>query len=245
LLDYLTQRFVDSGWSTKALTKLICMSRTYQLASEEPNTEIDARNQAIDGPNTYLWHANPRRLEAEEVRDSLLAVAGTLQRGEDGAHPFPTEDTWHFTQHKPFIADYPTHHRAIYLLQERIRKEPFLEVFDGADANVSTAARDTAASPVQALFFMNDPLAYESADHLATRIDLASHNDTDKQLQAAFALCLGRSAAPSEIASAHDYLSHIRPELQSAGVPDRFEPHQAMASYLRILMSSDEFFFID
>ena len=245
LLDYLTTRFIDSGWSTKSLHKLICMSRAYQLASDNLNQKMAERDESIDAPNTYLWRFNPRRLEAEEVRDSLLADAGILKRGEDGPHPFPEESTWHFTQHKPFVDDYPTYHRAIYLLQQRIRKQPFLEVFDGADTNSSTAIRDNETSPVQALFFMNDPLAYESADHLATRLQLAARNDDDRQIDMAFELCLNRPATKPEIAAAHDYLAQVGPELRKAGVPAEFEPHQAMASYLRILLSSDEFFFID
>jgi hypothetical protein len=120
-----------------------------------------------------------------------------------------------------------------------------LEVFDGADTNSSTAIRDNETSPVQALFFMNDPLAYESADHLATRLQLAARNDDDRQIDMAFELCLNRPATKPEIAAAHDYLAQVGPELRKAGVPAEFEPHQAMASYLRILLSSDEFFFID
>jgi hypothetical protein len=84
LLDYLANRFIASGWSLKAMHRLKMLSRTYQLSSRD-----DAANARLDAANDYLWHFRRRRLEAECLRDTLLAVSGTLDRSMAGPHPFP------------------------------------------------------------------------------------------------------------------------------------------------------------
>jgi hypothetical protein len=244
LLDYLASRFVQDGWSIKKLQKLILMSRAYQLASEDENDARAERNAAIDAANEYLAHFNRRRMEAEEVRDSMLAVSGLLETGEDGPHPFPNEGEWNYTQHRPFYADYPTHHRAVYLMQQRLRKQAFLEVFDGADPNAVTSVRAKESSPIQALFFMNDPLAYDAADHFATRVEQATKAE-DQRIDYAFGLCFARPADSEEKQVAHEYLRDIREKLKAAGTQWEQLPHAAWSSYLRVLLGSDEFFYID
>jgi len=134
--------------------KMILLSRTYQLSSDE-----DAGDRALDPNNESLWRFDRRRLDAEAIRDSLLAVSGTLDRTMAGPHPFPPVNTWGFTQHAPFQAVYETKHRSVYLMTQRQCRQPYLALFDGADANASTAERSTTTVPTQALFFLNDPLS--------------------------------------------------------------------------------------
>src|SRR5205085_2421472 len=100
---------------------------------------------------------------------------------------------------------YDTNRRAVYLMQQRIRKQPFLEMFDGADTNAVTAWRARESSPIQALFFMNDPLAHDAADKLAVRVALA-HVEEDKRIDYAYRLCFGRAASSEEIEVGHEYL---------------------------------------
>src|SRR5262249_48134076 len=148
----------------KSMHKLIMLSRTYQLSSEE-----DSKNAGIDVANDYFWRFNRRRLSAEEVRDSMLAIGGDLDRSMGTEHPFPPENEWKYTQHKPFVATYASKKRSVYLMQQRIKKNPFLETFDGADPNATTAIRAVSTTPIQALFMMNDPLAHDEADAFAVR----------------------------------------------------------------------------
>jgi hypothetical protein len=245
LLDYLTSRFIESGWSVKKLSKMILMSRTYQLAGDDEDEPHLAANLSADTNNDYLWHFNRRRLEAEEVRDSMLAIAGILDTGEPATpHPFPPENEWHYTQHKPFVANYDSKRRTIYLMQQRIKKQPFLEVFDGADTNAITSSRAKECSPVQALFFMNDPLSYEAADQFAVRVSLA-HDQEDKRIDYAYRLCLGRPPSSEEIEMGYEYLAGVREKLKAASVPWDQQPRSAMGSYLRMLLSSNEFFYVD
>jgi hypothetical protein len=172
LLDYLAARFVAGGWSIKAMHKQIMLSRTYQLASAG-----DPKSLAADPANEWLWHFERRRLDAESIRDSLLAVSGALDRTPGGPHPFPPENTWGFTQHNPFEAVYSTSRRSIYLMTQRLRRHPFLALFDGPDPSSSTAQRSVTTVPTQALFFINNPFVHEQSLQLAERLLRGSGDD--------------------------------------------------------------------
>src|SRR5262249_56190305 len=100
LLDWLATRFVRSGWSVKAMHRLMVLSSAYRLASADP---VQA-----DPENVLLSRFTRRRLDAETIRDTLLALGGVLDRSPGGPHPFPPVHTWNFTQHKPFKAVYDT-----------------------------------------------------------------------------------------------------------------------------------------
>lgn len=239
LLDWLAHRFIESGWSIKAMHRLIMLSRTYALSSEE-----NPACSAVDAANTFLWRFERRRLDAEEVRDSFLAVAGTLDRAPGGSHPFPPEGSWRYTQHKPFIADFPTQKRAIYLLQQRIRKQPFLEIFDGADANATTAVRPVSHTPIQALWLMNAELAHAESMNFAERC-MAAFSDEPARISHAFELALARPAEPDEIIETQEYLREMTATLNEMQFPPEQHATMAFASFGRVLLSSNEFLFLD
>jgi hypothetical protein len=162
LLDYLAGEFVRGGWSVKAVHRLILLSRTYQLASDE-----DAENEGKDPTNRWYWRHTRRRLDAEAVRDAMLFVAGNLDRGRPGPHPFPPVGQWRWTQHMAFKEVYPSAHRSVYLMTQRLQRHPFLALFDGPDTNESTAARGSSTVPLQALYLMNNPSPRRQAEGLA------------------------------------------------------------------------------
>jgi len=203
LLDYLAVRFVESGWSTKAMHRLIVLSQTYRQGSGD-----DAANRAIDGANEYLWRYPRRRLDAESLRDTLLSVAGNLDPTQGPAHPFPEQAAWDFTQHKPFKAVYDSNRRSVYLMTQRIQRHPFLGLFDGADTNSGTHRRMTSTTPLQALYLMNDPFVHEQAQKLAGRL-LAEADDADR-LELAYLLLFGRMPTGDERRAAGDYLASVR-----------------------------------
>ncbi|HEY8505692.1 MAG TPA: DUF1549 and DUF1553 domain-containing protein, partial [Gemmataceae bacterium] len=112
LLDWLAARFVAGGWSVKELHRLILRSRAYMLSAAE-----SAENLAADPDNDLHWRFDRRRLDAETIRDTLLALGGNLDRSvTPGPHPFPPAEKWNFTQHYPFKDDYPTDRRSVYLM---------------------------------------------------------------------------------------------------------------------------------
>src|SRR5262249_52488232 len=121
LLDYLASRFIAGGWSVKAMHRLMLLSQTWQLAS----VDVPASSR-VDANNDLYWRSPRRRLDAESIRDSMLVVSGSLDAHLGGAHPFPQQHTWNWTQHSPFVAIYETRQRSVYLMQQRLRKNPYL-----------------------------------------------------------------------------------------------------------------------
>ena len=239
LLDYLAARFIASGWSIKAMHREIMLSRAYQMSSQD-----NAENSAKDVNNDLFWRFNRRRLSAEELRDSVLAIAGTLDRTPGGPHPFTRESEWHYTQHKPFVGDFQTTKRSVYLMQQRFRKNPYLELFDGADTNATTAVRPAAQTPIQALWFMNSSLAHEQSTKLAAQIE-STFSDEPARLGYAYALILGRPASPDEIAQSQQYLRDCESALKETEVPPPQHARAALASFARVLFSANEFLFVE
>ncbi|MBI3856768.1 MAG: DUF1553 domain-containing protein, partial [Planctomycetes bacterium] len=181
-----------------------------------------------------LWKFRRRRLEAEAIRDSLLAVSGALDRRMGGAHPFPASTTWDYTQHKPFIAVYENSLRSVYLMSQRIRRHPYFGTFDGAETNMSTALRITSTTPLQALWLMNDPFVHEQARRFAARVT-KDRNDDATRIDRAYALALGRPPSGDEAATAAAYVASVRAELDET---------QAWESFARILFRLNEFVYV-
>jgi hypothetical protein len=239
LLDYLAGRFVRDGWGLKALHRLIVLSRTYQMSSAD-----DARARAVDPDNALRWRFERRRLPAEAIRDTLLAVGGGLDRSPGGPHPFPPVTTWGFTQHNPFRAVYDTDRRSAYLMTQRTRRHPFLALFDGPDPNTSTAQRGVSTVPTQALFFLNSPFVHAQAERFAGRL-LAAKGEERGRIDLAHRLAFARPARAAEVRAGADYLRACREALVEAGVPAGRREQEAWASYARTLLASNELIYID
>ncbi len=239
LLDYLASRFIQDGWSIKKLHKAILMTRAYQLSSGD-----DARNTSSDSRNAYFWKFNRRRLDAEEIRDALLAVSGNLDATLGGEQPFPPEMQWRYTQHTPFIANYESNKRSVYLMQQRIRRQPFLDVFDGSDPNAITGVRPVTTTALQALYTMNDPFFHAQSDTLAVRAGMAYNSDLER-LRYTYRLVYGRMPAQDEVRESLRFLTSARKSLQGTGVPDYQWNRQAWSSLMRVLLASSEFVTLD
>ncbi|PHX95703.1 MAG: hypothetical protein CK546_01200 [Pedosphaera sp.] len=266
LLDHLAKKFVESGWSVKAMHRLILNSRTWQLASgaeiaaasaapvekrsgfaalfsSKPKTspaELFAKNAVKDPNNALWWHADRRRLDAESIRDTLLFVSGDLDETGGGAHPFPPVHTWGFTQHNQFFANYDNRQRTVYQMQQRLRKHAFLALFDGADPNSSTATREPSTTPLQSLFMMNDKFAHEQAAKFATRVQ-QGETDEARQIGRAFVMLYSRPPQPDELRLATDYLAQFREKLAAKKLP----ADQAWPSLSRALLGANEFLYLD
>lgn len=239
LLDFLAARFVESGWSVKAMHRLILLSRTWQLASTEAESSAKA-----DPANDLFGRFTRRRLDAESFRDTMLFVSGELAEGPGGPHPFPPARTWGYTQHSPFVAVYETPRRSVYLMQQRQRKHPYLALFDGADPSSSTGTRLPSTTPLQALFVMNDPLAHGVAAKFAGRVAAAAPEDSAR-LEFAYRLALNRSPTPDEQRDCADFLREYRAKLtEIKAAPGQVEP-LTWAAFSRALLSGNEFVFVD
>ena len=198
----------------------------------------------VDANNDLLWRFYRRRLSAEEIRDAMLAVSGSLDRTMGEAHPFPPESDWRYTQHDQFFAVYDTNRRSVYLMQQRQKKHPLMEVFDGADTNAITSPRPLSTTPLQALFLMNNPFVHQQADHFAVRVGMA-YDTLPERIDYAFLLAYGRPAKPQEVREAMLHIQQVRNELQAIKTPAEQQTRAALASYLRVLLASDEFLYVD
>src|SRR5207245_3545592 len=143
----------------KEIIRLILLSKTYQLSSSQ-----DESNAAKDPGNRWYWRYDRRRLDAESLRDALLAVSGKLDLRRPGPHPFPPIDKWGWTQHNAFKEVYPSNQRSVYLMTQRLQRHPYLAIFDGPDTNTSTEQRTSSTVPQQALFLMNNPFVLAQAE---------------------------------------------------------------------------------
>lgn len=239
LLDYLATRFIESGWSVKSMHRLIMLSRTYQLSSEGP-----AENAQVDPGNELYWKFNRQRLDAESIRDAMLKVSGDLDPSIGTEHPFPNPANWNWTQHNPFAAVYDTNQRSVYMMVQRSQRNPYLSIFDGADPNVSTAERPSSITPLQALFVMNSQFVHDRSEHFAARlIDDAS--DNTRRLNIVFETALCRPPSSDEKQRALAYLADVMQKLQASGVSPDLVIQESWASFLRSLMASNEFIYID
>jgi hypothetical protein len=258
LLDFLARRFVEGGWSDKAMHRLILTSQTYQLASAH-----HAANGAVDPDNRFYWRADRRRLDAEAIRDALLALAGRLDRSRPGPHPFPNFEEWHWTQHKPFKAVYESDHRSVYLMTQRIVRHPYLALFDAPDANVSTDVRTVSTVPLQALYLMNHPFVQAQAERFARRLlaanvgrapsprgsgaplEVQDNPATRDRIRLAYELAWSRPPTSKETRDAVAYLRRYAGELGRTDAPREQHEWETWASWCRVLLTANEFFYLD
>tara|TARA_B100000809_G_scaffold39244_1_gene34347 strand:+ start:3311 stop:6037 length:2727 start_codon:yes stop_codon:yes gene_type:complete len=235
LLDFLASYFIDEGWSIKQMHRLMMLSRTYQLSSRD----IPASSK-LDPTNQFLWRANRLRLDAEQIRDSILAFSGQLDLTPGGRHPFGHRLTYFYRQHEPFVGDYPTRRRSIYMMQQRIKKNDQLDLFDGSDGNIPLGERKSTTTTLQALFLMNSEFSHQQAVGIAGRMpDLSAELAT--RVNWAYELIFSRLATVEEIDRAAVYLEEVR----TFQGQDADWQEEAWAGYLRGMISSNEFLFVD
>jgi hypothetical protein len=193
LLDYLASRFIDSGWSLKAMHRLIMLSSVYQQSSQSNPAGL-----AADPENRLLWRANRRRLEAEAIRDSLFAVAGRLDDTFGG----------------PGFQDAAKPRRSLYLMSVRTgaKTAEFGPLFDAADCSGIVERRNESIVAPQALFLMNDPLVTELATSLSERIihEFGEGHERER-IARVYEIVLGRLPTDQEIEVGMQFLAELQP----------------------------------
>jgi hypothetical protein len=240
LLDYLASRLMTSNWSLKSLHRLIMRSATYQQASTPLPQMLQLATQH-DLSNAY-HHFERRRLDAEEIRDSILMLSQTLDESPGTSHPFPSPITWGFSQHGPYSAVYEHDKRSIYLMVQRIKRHPFLALFDGADPNTSTAVRLGTTVPTQSLFFLNDPLIHQKADVWRDRLTLEAES-FDQRISQALLEATGKVANEKDLLLAQRFRDRYIQEL--SGMDSIEAERQTLSAYLRSLFGSNAFLYVD
>ncbi len=208
LLDWLARGFIESGWSIKDLHRLIMKSAVYQQASRVDFSSADQTDQAdprlVDPENRLLWRANIQRLEAEEIRDAMLATSGWLSL-EMGGKTIPLHNREFVFNHTSKDATtYESPRRALYLPIIRNHLYDMLEQFDYPDPTMPTGSRHSTVIAPQALIMMNAPVVMESSRRLAAR--LASAASDDERVERVYGLLYGRPPAEQERSDALAFL---------------------------------------
>jgi hypothetical protein len=217
-------------------------SETYRQSSTADLTQRTERpTQDVETRDLYTTFSR-RRLSAEEIRDAILSVSGELDRQPAKEHPFPSPITWGYTQHAPFNAVYDHNKRSIFLMTQRLKRHPFLALFDGADPNSSTAERLGTTVPTQALYFLNDPFVYFKSEAWARRL-IEQFESTAQRIESAYATALSRPATDLEKMSASEFVKTYREEL--ATVTTENLEVTSLAAFLRTLIASNEFLYVD
>jgi len=220
LLDYLARRLIEGGWRLKPIHRLIVTSATYRQAATANTAPLK-----IDADNTLLWHWRPNRLEAEAIRDSLLAVAGVLKPEMYG----PSISIGHARKE---MKDEPNSwRRSIYLQAHRSAKHPTLSLFDPPDYAISVGARTTGATPNGALFALNAPLVWELAGHMAKRVQSEAGDDPAAQVQRLYLLVFSRPTRTEEL--------EIGLKLVGAKNPD------ALRHYCHLVLGLNEMIYVN
>lgn len=240
LLDHLAHRFTDHGWAVKKLIKYLVLSRVYQLESKANSAAME-----IDPDNTLLWRMTPRRLDAENLRDAILAVSGQLERtppvgsvvarvGEGPVVRFRSG-----VGVSAAINDPRNVHRSIYLPIIRDDLPEALSLFDAADPSLITSDRPKTTVPSQGLFLLNNAFVMRAAD--ATAEKLMKKDSDAERIREAFSRFYSRPATVREVAGAEAFLKAYRARLTKDGVSRLRQGSESWSAFCQALFASAEF----
>ena len=240
LLDHLARRFVEDGWSVKKLVRTIVLSRAYQLRADSTPANI-----AADPGNRLIWRHSSRRLDAEEIRDAMLAAAGNLDRTRSGGSAASNMKVIELTNigaeaKRILLAADTSNQRSVYLPLVRTLVPRSLEVFDFAEQGMVTGSRDTTTVPTQALYLLNDPFVQKQALALAKRVLGSADLDDRGRVHLAYRLLLTRSATAKECERAQHYLA----EYEAAAGKETNPRVAAWTSLCQAILASAEFRYI-
>jgi hypothetical protein len=258
LLDWLATRFVADGWSLKRFHRLLLSTTAYRQESIR-RSEVDA----VDPENRLLGRMSVRRLEAEEIRDAILACSGALSDKMYGSPaPVTVDEVGQIIvgndnrdsagrpegPRKPLGED--EFRRSVYVQVRRSMPLGMLEPFDMASVSPNCELRRTSTVPPQALLMMNNDLVIREAERFAERVRNAAGNEPSAQATIAWTLALNRPPTPEQLSDAVRFLSEQTREIAARIPADQKskEPpaeQQALASFCQALLSSNAFLYVD
>jgi cytochrome c553 len=249
LLDWLSKDFVDNGWKLKRLHKQILLSAVYQQS-----TSFDADRAVVDPDNRLLGRRRPKRLEAEAIRDAVLAVSGTLNAEAYGPAfkpSIPQEAMLARNTKSPYPSDVPdttaTRRRSVYMFHKRVVQHPLMQVFDAPDASTSCGRRSNTIVAPQALALLNDPFLRVRAVDFAKLILSERGLDRAAWIAECLKLAIGRAPSDSELRVSLDFLEN-QISKRLAKHPNASEDEnrlQALADYCQGVFCLNEFIYMD
>lgn len=256
LLDWLAVDFMNNGWKIKRMHRLIMTSTTYRQMSKRMDGSKMARGEEIDGSNYLLWRMNLRRLEAEAIRDSVLAISGKLDRTIGGPHTpltwgsdglvLAAEKGWMSSSVPPST---PTalFRRSVYLFARRNYSLTFLDVFDYPVVEINTPRRSLSATPLQSLTLLNGMFAMERGKDFALRIQglVGEQAPFEKSTDVAFQIALMRKPTTAERKATTEHLERQVDRYTALGTPYDQASLAALTGLCHMLMATNEFLYVE
>ena len=239
LLDWLAVRFIESGWSIKAMHRLLILSAVYQMSSA-----YDERAATADPDNRLHWRMDARRLEAEEIRDALLAASGQLDRTLGGSLLEVKNRDYLFDHTSKDKTSYDTRRRSLYLPVIRNHLYDVFQLFDAPSGSVPDGNRVTTTVAPQALFMMNSDVVAQCSDALAKDLLARAEPDDAGRVNRLYALAYSRPANSAEASRAQSMLSRFD-SLLAAGEPDLAKRRQrSWALLCQVILAANEFVYL-
>ena len=224
LLDWLAAELMDHGWSLKHIHRLILNSGTWR---QDSRPRVEALK--VDAASRWMWRFPPRRLEAEAIRDSMLAVSGVLDRGGGGpgfsAFEVEAENVRHYHAKKSYGPE--DWRRMIYMTKVRQEKDSTFGVFDCPDASQVVPKRGRSTTPLQALNLLNSGFVLQQAELFAKRLTEDAGQSSSAQVDRAYRLCFGRAPSEAEGTAAEEFIAA-----------------EGMVQFARAMLNANEFVFV-
>ena len=232
LLDWLAQTFVEEGWSVKAMHRLMMKSDAYQRKST-----ADSQNLSLDPENHYMWRQNRRRLEVEPMRDALLQVGGMLDTRYGDALSAAIKESQTYYRGEDDVFESPV--RSVYLPVLRSRVFDMFATFDFPDASAHLEKRSETVMPQQALFYMNSKLINQVTRLVAEQVVSENYTSLEAALNRLYLTLFSRYPDPEELDLASDYFK------QTASQSGDIVPLEGMGRWVRVLLASNEFSYVE
>jgi Protein of unknown function (DUF1553)/Protein of unknown function (DUF1549) len=239
LLDWLAAEFMERGWSVKAMHRLILTSSAYQMSSR-----ARGRGEEIDPENHLFWRMNMRRLTAEEIRDGILAVNGSLNPDLGGPSIYPELSREVLaTQSQPgngwgHSSESEQARRSVYIHVKRSLIVPMMAAFDVADADSTCPVRFATTQPTQALTLLNSRFSQEEADRFARRLTREAGPEPSRQVELGLKLALSRAPTRPEIERGLRLMETLERQ-------DHLDERAALARFCLVVFNLNEFVFLD
>jgi hypothetical protein len=243
LLEWLSSEFVRGGWRVKPMLRLMMMSSAYRQSSQSLSVTGNERDPA----NQLLWRMRLRRLEAEAIRDSILAVSGRLDLRMGGSpvllNALPSGLV--VIEDKNLLDAASKDRRSVYLLFRRAYNLSLLSIFDQPPVALNCPSRDASAVPLQSLTMLNDPFLVEQAKHFAERLLRSGVPSGKPAIDAAFRLALARPPDAAEVAICSQLLTRQSAAFRQAGRSPSEADRLALVQLCHTLLNTSEFLYIE
>ncbi|MFO1042880.1 MAG: PSD1 and planctomycete cytochrome C domain-containing protein [Planctomycetaceae bacterium] len=236
LLDWLSRRFTEQGWSLKKLHRMIVLSQSFQLDSMVPPSLVEK-----DPENRLFGRANTRRLEAEEVRDALIAVSGRLDQTIGGSLLTVKNRAYFFDHTSKDLTDYSSYRRSIYLPVVRNNIYDLFQLLDYPDAAIPTGDRTTTTVAPQALMMLNSEFVTRTSTDLAQRL-LAISGTDEARIRQMYITAFGREATVDDVRDSQSFLAAV--EKGPGDIAAEKRRQRAWECLCQVVLASNEFIYL-